>query len=111
MKQKVRKTIHNEIIETYGTPDTIIESLQKAKERYGADCTIYFTTSGYDSPDVEITYEREETDEECAARMLKEFNEAQKKLAASEKKQKKLMQQREKERAEYERLKAIYGRD
>lgn len=110
MKLKVKK--QEEITYTYDidfkTIPEAIEVLKELQKAYGKEAKIQLSTSGYDSPELYVIYEREETDEEYEQRLENEKIKAKQQADQLKKRQKKMLEQREKDLKELERLKAIY---
>lgn len=103
MKKIIKETVYvtSEITHTY-TIDDSIEALTKLKQHYGGSSRIDYGTSGYDSPEISLQVEREESDAEYQGRLMREERE---RIAANEKKQQSILNKRAKDRALYEKLK------
>ena len=100
-KDRPKKQIHKKIeeyVDRYdfeGTVDSVIEKLQKWKEKYGPDTRIDWDTDYEGSDVVNVYIDREETDAEYVDRITRENIQR--------------MQQEAREKAEYERLKKKFG--
>ena len=90
-----------EQITEYNSLKSIRDAVNRLIRQYGEAATVYFD-SGYNNISETITYNREETDEEYQKRLKDETRE-------SEQIKMKKDRQEDKERKEYERLKAKYG--
>lgn len=104
-KRQVEVQIDFDANRLYGKIDEVITYLQELRAQYAdRELLVGFTTSGYDSVEEEISYYREETDEEFAQRLADE--ERQRKAREEEARRE---EQRRKDLKEYERLKSKLG--
>jgi hypothetical protein len=90
------------------TISEVVAKLQEYQAQYG-DALIRFSTSGYDSPEITLNYEREETDEEYNRRIKYEERVEKDRLKKLQKRQKRIAKKAQDERQLYEKLKEKYG--
>lgn len=104
-KKQIEVNIDFDASRLYGKIDGVIAYLQELRQQHsGVDLLIDFGTSGYDSVEEEISYYREETDEEFARRLAE--LDRQRKAREEEARRE---EQRKKDLREYERLKSKLG--